>query len=101
MSQAIHNESADYLLNVNEEEYIQHLLSRFLIDPLDIDLDNMYLSNREEQIPAAQHPRSAFIVEAGRSYTRQVITYHIPYKGTEDLITSLPNPRLNCTHPVY
>ena len=54
----------------------------------------------EEQIPAEHFPSISFIVERGKSYPKQVIRYHIPYEGTEDLLYCKPNPSILNTHPV-
>lgn len=102
MKAAVQEEPAEYLLNVNEDEYADHLLSKFQVDPLRIHFDKMHVSSREEQIPGEQFPRSGFLTEQmrGKSYPKQVIRYHIPYEGTEELLRCVPNPRVMNTHPV-
>ena len=97
---AVAGETAEYLLNVDEEEYAQHLVSRYQIEPLRIHFDDKYVTTQEEQIPAERHPRTSFIIRRGESYPRQVIRYHIPYEGTEDLIYCKPNPSILNTHQV-
>ena len=100
MKRVVLGESADYLLNVNEEEYAQHLVAEFLVEPLQIHLDTMYVTTREEQIPAERFPKSDFCIVNGDSYPKQIIGYRIPYEGTEDLLYCKPNPSILNTHPV-
>jgi hypothetical protein len=100
MKATAQSETADYLLNVNEEEYIEHLQHRFTIEPLKIHLDDAQVSAHEENIPAERFPSSTFFVKQGRSYPKQIIRYHIPFEGTEELLQCTPNPRLLNTHEV-
>jgi len=76
----VHNELAEYLLNVNEEEYAQHLLSQFRVDPLRIHFEDMYVTSREEHIPGERFSRFNFDrdLTRGKSYPKQVVRYHIP-----------------------
>jgi hypothetical protein len=97
---AVRSETAGYLLNANEDEYAQHLISRYQIEPLQIHFDDMYVATREEQIPAERFPNTSFFIERGQSYTKQVIRYHIPYEGAEDLLYCKPNPSILSTYPV-
>jgi|GEM_PF-2226024 len=99
MNRAVQAEPADYILNVNEEEYVQHLVDQYQVEPLEMRFEGVYVSAREEMIPAERHPR-AFIVTRGASCPKQAITYHIPYSGTEELLRCIPNPRVRNTHEV-
>jgi len=98
--ETVHGETPDYLLNVNQEEYIQHIIEQFKIEPLQVHFDKTHVEPHEEQIPAERHPSSSFIVEPGKRYTRQVITYYIPYQGTEELLQLRPNPCILTTQEV-
>jgi len=100
MKGTVQGETADYLLNVNEEEYARHLITKFQLEPLQIQFDNMFATMREEQIPAERFSKPDFYVVGGESYPKQVIRYHIPYEGTEDLLHCKPNPSILNTHPV-
>jgi hypothetical protein len=52
----IENEKDDYLLNVNEEDYIKHKLSEATIEPLQIYIDQLSASSHERMIPAEHFP---------------------------------------------
>jgi len=85
ISTAISNQSDDYILNVNKEEYIAHLVTEYQIDSIDIHRDQLEVSTSEEQIPAERYPNS-FFVEQGSSYPRDVIKFHLPFTGDEKLL---------------
>jgi len=46
----IEGENQNYLLNVNEKDYIDHLVSEVQIEPLVIDFDGVHVSFAEKQI---------------------------------------------------
>lgn len=96
----VQSETAEYLLNVDEADYAAHLVSQFKLDPLELHFDDIFATTREESIPSERFPRFDFHVLPGKSYPKQVFTYHIPYSGTEDLLRYTPNPRILSTHPV-
>lgn len=95
----VHGETADYLLNVNDEAYANHVTGKFSLDPLNIHFDDMYATPREEMIGAERFPGRGFEfnVDLGRSYPKQVFRYHIPYSGTRDLLRYTPNPMIRNT----
>jgi hypothetical protein len=101
MKAAIQKESADYLLNVNEDDYVRHLLERYEIDQINICFDQVDVSAREAEIPAERFPRYEFHVAPGKRYPKQVITYHIPYSGDEVLLRCRPSRRIMWTHEVW
>ena len=67
-----------------------------------LNFDDIYLSSREEQISGELHPKSAFSVDHmhGKSFPRQIITFHLPYGGTFELLRCMPNPRVLSTPEV-
>jgi len=52
ISQEVNQQNDDDTLNDNKAEYIQHLVSKFKIDPLEIHRDQLTVSSHEKQIPA-------------------------------------------------
>ncbi|MCP3923298.1 MAG: hypothetical protein GY714_12005 [Desulfobacterales bacterium] len=82
---AIRSQTDDYILNVNREEYIQHLISEFSIIPLEINKDQLSVSTYEAQIPAGSHP-GTYHVRSGQSYSKDVIKYHLPFTGDPELL---------------
>jgi hypothetical protein len=100
LQQTVHGEQAEYIVNVNEYEYVEHLVSKFSIDPLVLHLDNIEASSREEMIPAEHFPGGGFFVDAGKSYLKPVIKYHVPVTGDLNLLQCRPNPRVLMTYSV-
>lgn len=97
----IDGENRNYLLNVNEVEYLEHVVSPFRIDPVAVDCDHPEASIEERMIPADRFPHQGFAVEPGQAYKKQVVTYHIPFSGDERLLRLAPSPRLMDTYEVY
>lgn len=96
----IGRESENYVLNVNETEYIDYLVNEFTVDIPDIDFENVFISNNKKQIPAEQFP-FGFNVRRGESYPKQVIVYHLPYTGNTDLLRCSPSQRILWTTKVF
>lgn len=96
---AVENEADEYLLNVNEETYLDHMVDRFTIDPLEIHTDKVYASTHEAEIASELFPRD-FYIRDGTSYKKDVINYHIPFTGNPELLRYIPNPRIMWSIPV-
>ena len=98
-AQAIKSQADDYILNVNKVEYIEHLISEYSIQPLEIHSDQLSVSVEERMIPAEWHP-SSFWVDSGKSYPKDVYTFHLPFTGDAQLLKvrastfSMSSPRI-------
>ncbi len=90
---SIEAEKDDYLLNVNENDYINHKVSEATENKLEIHTDKIYASSEEKLIPAEYFP-SSFWVEGGNSYKKDVIKFHIPFSGNQYLLKCAPSHRL-------
>lgn len=91
----IQSESEGYLLNVKEDEYIDHLISEFTLETPTIDFESMTISPTEKMIPARRHPSAMFFMDdMDRSFKRQVIIYHFPFSGDINILDYVPNPHL-------
>ena len=90
---SISNEKDDYILNVNEEDYISHKVSEAQIDLIEIHEDKIYASSSEQMIPAEYFP-SSFNVYSGKSYKKDVIKFHIPFSGNADHLKLMPSSRI-------
>jgi hypothetical protein len=95
----IFKESPEYILNVNESDYIEHLISQFSIDPLVLHFDRVEASNQEEMIAGEDFP-PGFNVYEGKSYLKPVIKYHLPVSGDLELLNCVPNPHIQRTFSV-
>ena len=95
---AIQKETDDYILNVNETEYINFLVQEFTIDiprPLiDFDINNMLVSDYETQIDPQDYPTQFvlhFTTRQRQTVPRQVVVYHIPFTGNDKLLHLAPS----------
>ncbi|GAB4192901.1 MAG: hypothetical protein OHK0022_07370 [Roseiflexaceae bacterium] len=93
MSREVHGEEKNRLLNMNEIEYINYLTQKYSIEPIEFDWESVFVSDREEMIRAEHFP-GTFNVYTGKSYPKQVITYHVPFKGLAELVKFSPSTRL-------
>ncbi|MFT3930973.1 MAG: hypothetical protein QM709_11840 [Spongiibacteraceae bacterium] len=100
LDQAIKSQKDDYILNVNREEYIQHLKGEFSIEPIEIHKESLTVSTHEEMIPAEIHPADYFM-DRGGSYPRDVLVFHLPFTGDQQLLKvrastySMSSPLIN------
>jgi hypothetical protein len=95
----IEQEKDEYLLNVNEDDYMCHKIMAMTLEELTIHHEQIYASSTERMIPANLFP-SHFFVRAGESYKKDVITFHLPVSGTLQLLRTMPSKRLLWTMPV-
>lgn len=85
----IENKSEDYILNVNETEYINSLVDEYTVTPINIDFEKMFISDYEKQIPAEYFPKYLDVLE-GKSYPKTAVIYHLPYTGNMSLLECSP-----------
>lgn len=95
----INSQPDNYILNVNKTEYIEHLVSTYTIQPIELHKDQLSASTHEAQIPAERHPHT-YWVDSGEAYTRDIIKFHLPFTGDPQLLKarastfSLSAPRI-------
>lgn len=100
LRQRVDQENVDYLLNVDEQEYVAHLASILSFDPLELGLNNAVTSRHEKEIPAERFP-PRFAVRPGKTYRKPVVRYHIPFTGDPALLRCRPNPCEQDTFEVF
>lgn len=100
METEIANQPDDYILNVNETEFMKYLVSKYSIENLELRFDDVTASTYEKEIPAQQLPPSPFPVDPSRTFRRTVVKYHIPFVGDDLLLHYKPNPRISWTDQV-
>lgn len=93
MAQQIRGEDEDYILNAPEHQFVQHLVDRYRVEPLQLNLDGISASRGEAMIPAEHFP-SGFNVYPGKRYRKPVLTFHIPVEGDLELLRMKPSQRL-------
>ena len=96
----IKNKSEDYILNVNETEYINYLVDEYTVTPININFQEVFITDYEKQIPAEDFPRK-FVVREGKSYPKTAVIYHLPYTGNVYLLECYPSTRMPFTTEVF
>lgn len=92
MRAEVEGQSEDYILNVNETQFVEYLVSQYAVDIPHLDFEQMSVERVERQIPAELFWSARFSVTAGRTYPKPVFIYHIPYSGDPELLRCRPNP---------
>ena len=96
----IENKSEDYILNVNETEYINYLVDEYTVTPLHINFEKVFVTHYEKQIPAEDFPRN-YSVHEGKGYPKQAIIYHLPCTGNQSLLKCYPSTHIAFTTEVF
>jgi len=86
LNQEIQSEGKNILLNMNEIKYMEYLVNEYQIEPLVFFWEKKYVTEYDKMIPAESHPPANFFIEKGEKYSRQIITYHVPYSGNRNLL---------------
>lgn len=99
MKRLLHSEEKNRLLNVNETEYIEYLVSKYTITPLILNREQVHVSDREGNVRVGHH---AFDYDLDRSdiKKRQIVCYHLPYSGDTKLLSLSPSSRICWTTEV-
>lgn len=84
-------QAEDYILNVNETEYVKHLVNQGLIENLELDFEAVFASPDSRKVPAEHFPSGLWNVTRGKSYERNVYRYHIPFTGEAELLRYSPS----------
>lgn len=85
----VESETDDYILNVNETEYVKHLTEQYSMEVPEIMFDDVYADSYEEDIPAEYFPMSFHVYE-GQTYKKEIIQFIIPVEGNADLLSNCP-----------
>lgn len=86
----IENESESFILNVNEQTYIEHLESLYRIEPPQLHFDNVSADSYEANITQEHISRhDAYL--SGEFITREIIQYYIPCTGDASILEKSPS----------
>ena len=94
--------SEDYILNVNETEYVNSVVSKFTVDSIIVNFEDVFIDKPyDKDIPAELFPSYLYDVEPGESYPKPATIYHLPYTGNEDLFRYSPSNHLSLGTDVF
>lgn len=86
------NQSDDYILNINENEFINSLVNKHKFTTIEIQFEGISVSTYEKMISANDFPSSFRAIRVGARYPRDVIKYHLPFVGNSILLHFQTNP---------
>jgi hypothetical protein len=84
----IQKEPRDYILNVNEAEYVEHLTDTYSVEPVELDLSAAEATDAERTLSEAVWLAGHRPSSTGR--TMPVYTFHIPFTGLAELLRCKP-----------
>src|SRR5260370_16583865 len=88
LKEKIQKEPRDYILNVNEAEYIEHLTDTYRVEPVELDLSAAEATDAERTLSEAVWLAGHRPSSTGR--TMAVYTFHIPFTGLAELLRCKP-----------
>lgn len=96
----IESESDDFILNVNEQTYVDYLTDEFSVEPMKLDFDNTSVSQREREVSGSS--LGGYFVDPYKTYKKQEVTFHISCsQNAWTLIKYQPNPHRICSIDAY
>jgi len=102
IQRTIQRKSEDYILNVNETEYINYLVDKFTVNSININFEGVFIDEpNKKDIPAERFPPFHFSVQQGESYPKPATIYHLPYSGNEELLQYAPSNQLSLGTEVF
>jgi|SRR3989344_256744 len=79
--------------------YISERVIKYKIEPLQLHTDNLTVVSSQQMVLAEYHP-SAFFLDEGKEYQREVLTFHLPFSGDSELLRSVPSTRILWTEEI-
>ena len=99
IQEEVRQESKNRLLNMNEAQYVDYLVAKHTVEPIELVWDQVVVSEREQMMPARSFPGDFHVID-GKSYAKQVVTYHVPFQGEKPLLRLAPSSRILWTTEV-
>lgn len=93
LRRTVQSEDKNRILNVNESEYIEYLVSQYTLEPIKLHLDEVHVSDHEKMVPVGRFAFNYDLHPSDR-IKRQVIRYHLPCSGEMRMLYLTPSSRL-------
>jgi|GEM_PF-1668245 len=90
ISLTIDQENENYILNVNETDYIEHISSQHELSTPEIHFDQKYADSYEDFVPSEYLP-GFWHVEDGKKHKMEIIQFFIPVSGDISLLKYSPS----------
>ena len=98
LKQEVESQQQNYLLNANETQLVAHLADKYRIEPVVLQEDKVYATDREAMVPAERY--QGFETNMRRACRKQVVRYHLPFTGDFNLLKYMPSTRILWTQNV-
>ena len=89
ITQSIENEKENYILNVNQTEYVQHLVKDAQLEIPVIHYEDVYADSYEDDIPI-EYFSSLYDRFGIEKIKKEIIQFYIPVSGNVDLLNYSP-----------
>jgi len=83
----------------NELNKIPSLSEKYKIQLLEFNIQNLTVEIKNAKIPAEVFP-SGFFVIRGNSYDKDVLVFHLPFSGDQNLLRCVPSTRVLWTEEI-
>lgn len=88
----IDNQPDNYILNVNETDFVSYVIDKYSIGNLEFQFDNPHISDYEKEIPVEElEPFERKFFGNGRKCKKAIVRYHIPFEGEDELLYYRPD----------
>lgn len=96
----VHGKSVDYILNVNAEEFIEHIVTELSVDVPFINFENLTVSHYEKMVSPKDFPRGRDFRSAG-SFPHHAIVFRYPITGDSEILQYAPMNGYRWAHDCY
>lgn len=92
-------EEVKSVVKSGDTSVIPALAEKYILTPLAFDTQNLTVDTTTASIPAEYFPNS-FFVDAGKSYQKDVLAFHLPFIGDQNLLHCVPSTRIMWTEEI-
>lgn len=86
IQRTLQHKPEDYILNVNETEFVKYLVNKYTLDSININFEDQFIDEPyEKDIPAERFPTPLYSVDEGEIFQCPAAIYNLPFTGNEDL----------------
>lgn len=96
----VHGKSVDYILNVNDEDFIEHIATSLSVEVPIIDLENRTVSHYEKMVRPEDFPDNTYFRSSG-PFPHHAIVFRYPISGDPEILQYAPMNGYRWCHDCY
>lgn len=96
----INNYEDNYILNVDENNIIEYLFTRYKIQPINLFFDNWYLSEDYKEKKIIPTPFDVISNSSTYEYIATMVKINIPYEGDSKLFKTYPSSQRSSKYEI-